>query len=484
MASIGSLNVILGADAAPLVAGIAKAEKTVGGFAKKFAGAGMVAAGAFAAASTLVVGAAAAAGGAFVAFGQKQAGPIDATAKAADRLGLTTEALIGLRHGADMAGVGAATLDTSLAKMTRGVVNATKGAGPAAGAIERLGLSAHDLAQMSPDQQLAKFADALSGVENANERAALAVNLFGESGLSMLNLLAAGSEGLEAARKEAERLGITFSRIDAAKVEMANDAMAGLRAVVRGIAQQIAINLAPYIQLAADKLTDFATQGEGAGQIVTTGFRVAARVIAVVWRTVDQLKFAFTSVRGVVTELELAFMHVLRNAASGADRLSGALLAASPSAKALVDITAIRALTAAVDERIEKLEEAANEFRTRAEELAGRDYVAKVQGWLDGIDDLAKGIADAAAEQQRFNGLIEDMPEPKSMGEGGRDANALIRANSAEGQALAFASRSIDRDRERVQKDQLRETVNIRQFVRDTRDILQGMAARQDIAIL
>src|SRR3990172_9608385 len=41
----------------------------------------------------------------------------DALAKTADRLGITTQALAGLRYAGDLAGVSAEQLDTSLGKM-------------------------------------------------------------------------------------------------------------------------------------------------------------------------------------------------------------------------------------------------------------------------------------------------------------------------------------------------------------------------------
>ena len=66
----------------------------------------------------------------------------DALAKTADRLGLTTEALAGLQHAAELTGAGTKTLDMALQRMTRRIGEAATGSGAAKDAITELGLSA------------------------------------------------------------------------------------------------------------------------------------------------------------------------------------------------------------------------------------------------------------------------------------------------------------------------------------------------------
>ncbi len=83
----------------------------------------------------------------------------------------------------------------------------------------------------------------LCSIHNPTERATAAIELFGKSGQSLLPLLMQGSEGIAAAQREAEKLGLSFSRIDAHQVEQANEAIVRLKAVFTGIGNQLAIQL-------------------------------------------------------------------------------------------------------------------------------------------------------------------------------------------------------------------------------------------------
>jgi len=103
------------------------------------------------AAGRLIKGAlvAAAVGGVAI-YTKRVIASMDATGKLSDRLGLTTESLIGLRHAGELAGLGTGEMDKALEKLTRNLGEARQGAGPAADAIAQLGLTTEDLSAMSP----------------------------------------------------------------------------------------------------------------------------------------------------------------------------------------------------------------------------------------------------------------------------------------------------------------------------------------------
>ena len=56
---------------------------------------------------------------------------VDALAKTSQKLGITTEALAGLRHAAELTGVKTQTLDMAIQRMTRRVAEAAAGTGEA-----------------------------------------------------------------------------------------------------------------------------------------------------------------------------------------------------------------------------------------------------------------------------------------------------------------------------------------------------------------
>lgn len=196
---------------------------------------------------------------------RQQMEAVDAAAKWSDRLGIATEQLIGLQHAAELSGVGANQLNLGLQRMTRRVAEAAQGTGEAQDAIEELGLEASDLARKSPDEMFLSIADALGNVTNQSDRVRLAFKLFDSEGVAMVNILKAGREGIGAYIQDAEHLGLTLSRLDAAQIEAANDALTRAKAATQGLARQIALDLAPYIEGIADKFTEAAAGSEGFG---------------------------------------------------------------------------------------------------------------------------------------------------------------------------------------------------------------------------
>ena len=180
---------------------------------------------------------------------------IDANAKLSDRIGLTTESLVGLQHGAQIMGVETATLNKSLEIFTKRLGEVKMGTGEAERALEALGLSADELATKSPDEAIGAVADQIRRLETNAEKAAAANFLFGRSGVQLLNMFEEGSQGIAKYRKEVDRLGMTYSRIDAAKVEEANDAITRMKGSVTGLATELAVTIGPAIEATADGIT-------------------------------------------------------------------------------------------------------------------------------------------------------------------------------------------------------------------------------------
>lgn len=243
MATIGSLAVNVVARTSGLASGLTRSRSLISSFTRS-AVAGMAA----------TAAAAYAAQRAFMGMAPK----IDRVAKTADKLGLTTEALSGLHHAAKLSGLGINTLDMAVQRMVRRVAEAAHGMGEARGAIAELGLSAAALARLPADQQLARIADRMAAVESQADRVRLAFKLFDSEGVAMVNVLKDGSAGLAAARDDAERLGLTFTRQQGAMVEAANDAMTRAGAAVDGLKMRLTIGLAPVVEDIANKFADWA----------------------------------------------------------------------------------------------------------------------------------------------------------------------------------------------------------------------------------
>ena len=219
---------------------------------------------------------------------------VDALAKTSDKLGIATESLAKFRFAAEQTGVGTKTADIALQRFTRRLADAAAGTGPAVSAFNALGLSAKELVELKPDEAFAKIADKMNLVENSSQKVSLAFKLFDSEGVSLVNTLALGSEGLAAMAEEAEVLGLTLSRVDAAKVEQANDAMNRIGKAISGLGQHLAIKIAPLLTVVADRMFGIAKEAGGMGNVATKVFNAmikgaglvadSVRVIEVSWK--------------------------------------------------------------------------------------------------------------------------------------------------------------------------------------------------------
>ena len=191
----------------------------------------------------------------------------DKLAKTSDRLGLTTGALAGLRHAAELSGAGADTLDMALQRMTRRIAEAATGSGEAVSALKELGLSAQELNTLPTDEKFKRIAEAMGNVKGESNKVRLAFKLFDSEGVKLVNTLAMGSAGLNDAAQEAKDLGIAISRIDAAKIEAANDAFYRAQQAIKGIGNTLAVELAPIAEQTATAFANLVKQNQALIQV-------------------------------------------------------------------------------------------------------------------------------------------------------------------------------------------------------------------------
>ena len=271
MAFIGSLVTTLKANTDPYKKGLKGAESNTKKFEKVLKNSAM-AAGAFAAA----IGAAAVT--ALVAYTAKAFKAIDSTAKLASELEIGTAALMGYQLAAGLSGVETETLNKSMEKMAKIVGEARLGVTTGTKALEDFGISLRDLEGMNTQEVFEKFADEIAGIPDPMERAAKASLIFGRSGIKLLNFLSLGSSGLASVREEVEALGLSFSEVEAGKVEEANDALLKISKVFEGLGTTIAIGIAPSIAEAADAVTDWVKKSGGINETINPAVKTTVKL--------------------------------------------------------------------------------------------------------------------------------------------------------------------------------------------------------------
>jgi len=211
---------------------------------------------------------------------------IDVLAKTSDRLGIATNQLAGLQHAASLAGVENKTLEKSLQNLAVGVSDAADGTGVAKDALIELGLNARILEKLPLDQQMLAVADAMKEVQNQTDKVRIATDLFGARGVAVLNMIGGGAENLQTMAAEAEHLGIAISRVDAAQIEDANDAVTRATGVFSGLGNQLAVSFSPLIKTVADDFRQAALDNEDFG---TIGQRVVQALLGAYAKLADGL---------------------------------------------------------------------------------------------------------------------------------------------------------------------------------------------------
>ena len=198
------------------------------------------------------------AGGALTINGIKnKMAELDATGKLATRTGFGTDTIAALGFAAEQSGGDVAGMNKALDAYNRRIGGAADGTGPAADTLRQLGLSVASVTSMQPDEQLLAISQAISELPSKAAQADAAFQLFGRSGLDVVNVFAMGREGVGAFIDEAKGLGLGFDASEIAKVEAANDAMNRITRAMGAVTSQLAIKLAPAIESVFTKMLDF-----------------------------------------------------------------------------------------------------------------------------------------------------------------------------------------------------------------------------------
>lgn len=315
----------------------------------------------------------------------------DVLDKMSIRTGVSVEALSELGYAAELSGADLEALEAGVRIMQRTLGEAAQGTSTAVEALDRLGLSAAQLAGLSPEQQFKVLADRISKVSDPTLRAAIAMEVFGKAGTKLLPLMADGAAGIEAMQEEARRLGLTVSTETARDAAQLNDALGTLWKVLKQGVFTIGGALAPLLKDIAERITRIIVSAtawiKANRETVVWALKVAAAVavagvaIIALGYIVSGIGATLGIVAGVIVGIGAVFS------------LIGAAIAAilSPVGLAIAAIVALGGVlivtTGAGGEALAWL----GEQFTRL-----RDWVTKVVGGIS--DALAAGDIALAAE--------------------------------------------------------------------------------------
>lgn len=248
-AVIGALRVNLGIDSAQFQQGLANAQGAMAKFG--------------ALAKIGLAGVAGAVGGAFGAVAAEIKPAIDAAddmSKAASRIGIGTEELSKLAYAAQLSGVEFGSLESSLGRLSRTMVEAFSGSEAAAEKFTQFGIAIKntDGSLKSTSEVMAAIADKMAAMPDGAEKTALAMELMGRGGAAMIPLLNGGSQALNDLMAEAETFGQVFTAEMGKSAEQFNDNLSRLTGTFGNLAAKIATAVLPGMTRLTDIAVDMA----------------------------------------------------------------------------------------------------------------------------------------------------------------------------------------------------------------------------------
>jgi hypothetical protein len=306
---------------------------------------------------------------------------LDAVSKLARRLDITHEALLGLRHAGELAGISVQAMDKALETFTRRMGEVKAGSGEAKRGLEALGLSAEKMIAMTPDKALLVIADRIETLGTQAEKAAAAYFLFGRAGAQMLNLFEQGAKGIEEAQKQAKELGITLEGYDLTQIEAANDAMLSFKKSMTSLVQVATIRLSPAITKIVKLITKYREQ------IVTSTKRTII-FIAKTFLIVKTIKLVGGAIRGLI-----AIYKSLAAAQTVTLALGGPAGWATLAAGVLIATGAIVGINKAIDGTITGLDKLSSKQQQTLDEAKLVADIAQKQRILAKLSAPRQGFA-------------------------------------------------------------------------------------------
>ncbi len=245
--------------------------------------------------------------GALLAIGHEALETADDLSKLSQKTGISVESLSLLKPIAEQSGISLEGLAKGMQKLAKAMVAAAGGAKEQAETFSRLGVSVKDsVGQLRPTEQvLLDLADAFAAMPDGAEKSALAVKLFGKSGVELIPFLNQGRAGIEQLKQQFKALGLEISGDTAKAAEKFNDTLDTVKQALRGIAMKVAEAALPALQSFADALVALASHGDAILSMLRVLGEVLVSVLAV--RGVAAIGALISSVE----LLKLAFMRFL-----------------------------------------------------------------------------------------------------------------------------------------------------------------------------
>ncbi len=225
-------------------------------------------------------------GGAFVGLVKGAIDSADAFGKMSDQTGIAANTLQAYVNAGKLAGVSQETIDKGLRRLAQSMREADQGVATYKDSFDALGISVRtiDGTFKTSQQVLGEIADRFANIENGSTKAAIAMEIFGRSGASLINLLNGGAASLEEFNYE-------VSENFAQNAEFFNDQIAVLGIRFDGFRKQLTDALLPALNTIVGVFSElFSAENDFSGffKAIEIGIRGIAIGIFATIKLVDE----------------------------------------------------------------------------------------------------------------------------------------------------------------------------------------------------
>lgn len=270
----------------------------------------------------------------------------DETMTLAKVTGLDPDTIQAMQYGAELLDVSFDVIQGSLTKLKRNMADARDGNEKLLASFHRLNIIVTDSnGQLRDSEEVFYEAiDALSKVQNATERDALAMALFGRSAEELNPLIMEGSDALRELYKEADNVNYILSGDTLQALTDVDDAYQRLQKTQQAVHDEMAGQLAPGVEELHKVWADFVKEGgellvrsgiiKGLGEILTTVvdlLQPLTDLIGLMTPAKDQFSLVYEVLHGIAMTLAWiedtadAFIGIFTYAFDGGERWNTAM---------------------------------------------------------------------------------------------------------------------------------------------------------------
>ena len=212
--------------------------------------------------------------GAFVRMVKGTIDAADAFGKLEIQTGIAANTLQAYVNAGKLAGVEQATIEKGLRRLAQSMREADQGVATYKDAFDDLGISVRDTdGNLKTNEQiLGEISDAFTKMEDGVTKTAIAMEIFGRSGASMVNLLNNGKASLE-------EFNFEVSENFAQNAEYFNDQLTMIGFKAEGFSKQLTDSLLPSLNNLAEMFRDINTEGKDL-EILFKGLELTIETLA------------------------------------------------------------------------------------------------------------------------------------------------------------------------------------------------------------